>query len=257
MSGLLSIIENSGDTFINDDTYKRFFKNPEFHQCLQQYLLNKYSIEVKITSEERPKKYRSNTKKNTQQIRIAIKNETDSNKQRILFDFITNYFKKVYTKTENDSSNISYFRWIQKDTESLNLLHRLINKKIDNLFTLVAVTSDGTFSVNALPKNPTDEINIEKLENFLCHDVVKEVISLPLPHERSIQMKTELNALLAEHNADHEILVKKIYTGKQKEFVIFGLEKNVQKLKRDLQQIIERNILHTYKLNPMDRRLVI
>ncbi|CAF1388528.1 unnamed protein product [Rotaria sordida] len=84
------------------------------------------------------------------------------------------------------------------------------------------------------------------------NDILQEIIPLPLPHERSIQLESELKKIISEQMTNDEILIINrclFQTTKQKQIVLFGYNRKVIDIKKQISNIIETNILITYTLN--------
>jgi len=115
--------------------------------------------------------------------------------------------------------------------------------------------SSGSLYIYCSSQLLSNDIDTEKLEYFIQHEIVQETLSLPLPHERSPQLETELKKIESDETIKDDVLI--VHTGiylktKQKEIVLFGYDKKVNELKTKILNIIETNILITYKLNQID-----
>ena len=142
-------------------------------------------------------------------------------------------------------------------------LEKLLNKKLPNLFTIVRI-NEGLLDLFYLPRDPSNEISRgDQFKSFLKNELFHEIIFLPLSHERSPRLETELEELKNENLADDDenndvTIISTSWTMKSKpeELVLFGCEPRITELKKKFLQTIERNLLITYKLLPIKQSFV-
>lgn len=136
-------------------------------------------------------------------------------------------------------------------------LGQLLNRKMLNLFTIVSI-NEKSLNIFYLCRDLLGEnMNENELESFLKNEIFQEILVLPPPHERSSQLETELKELQNEKaDGDDEVAIISTTKSKSKEIVLFGCEPHIIELKKKFIHIIERNLLHTYKLSSVDAHLV-
>jgi hypothetical protein len=120
------------------------------------------------------------------------------------------------------------------------------------MITVFEKKNDFSLCIYYLFKQSFSSIDFEKLEYFIQYEIVQETIPLPLLHERSSQLETELKEIESDKIIEDEVLIVQdrfFLKIKQKEIVLFGYDKKVNEIKKKFLNIIERNILITYKLN--------
>jgi hypothetical protein len=133
-----------------------------------------------------------------------------------------------------------------------------VNKKINDMITVIQ-KSENLLCIYYSSYQVFQDVNTDKLEYFLQNEILQETIPLPLAHERSPQLETELKKIEPDKTIEDEILIVRsgiFLKTKQKEIILFGYDKRVNELKKKILPIIERNTLITYKLNPMNMSLV-
>ena len=146
--------------------------------------------------------------------------------------------------------DLQWINWFFMEKKCWKFLGKLINKKIPELFTILTLTFDS-LNLSYLPRDPFDDITGDQLKSFLRNEILQEIIFLPLSHARSPQLDEELQN---KKKADEVAIVFSRWTmkRKQKAIVLFGYQPKVIEVKQKFLQIIERNILHTYKFSPND-----
>ncbi len=153
---------------------------------------------------------------------------------------------------------MKWFTWFRNTRGNSTFLQNYVNRKLNDLITIIE-KSFGLLSIYSSPKELSNDIDPERLEDLIQNEIAQEIIPLPLPHERSPQLEAELKEIESDETLADEVLIVRssiFQKTKQKEIVLFGDVKKVNELKRKILNIIETNILITYKLNPIDTFLV-
>lgn len=139
--------------------------------------------------------------------------------------------------------------------EKLKFIHALANKKVKDMVTIFDLERDKLY-MHYFPKKSSTNADPETLINFIENEIVQEIIPQPLPHEQSIQLDNELEKFTSPEKEDDEVLIvsssQSLYSRNQ-EIVIFGYERKVNEIKKQILKIIENNIVITYKLDSIDR----
>ncbi|CAF5008920.1 unnamed protein product [Rotaria sp. Silwood1] len=105
------------------------------------------------------------------------------------------------------------------------------------------------------PKHYSSHVDSERLLNFVENEIQHAVITLPLLHERSTKLDNELDNIISLQEKNDEILIIRDRLSPHtanKEIVLFGYDRKVNELKKEISSIIEKYILITYDLTSID-----
>lgn len=139
--------------------------------------------------------------------------------------------------------------------EKLNFLHALVNKKVRDMVTVFELEKDKLY-MHYFPKKSCTNADPEILINLIENEIIQQAMPQPLPHEQCTQLDNELEKFTSPETEDDEVFVaygSRSFHSRNQDVVIFGYEKKVNEIKKQMLNIIEKNIVVTYKLDSIDR----
>ena len=145
----------------------------------------------------------------------------------------------------------TWFRWSKAVQKKAKFLQRLVNRKLNDIITVLKLEY-GRLCVYCLSKEPFKNADISKLQYFLEHKLVEETIKLPVLQEQSMQLESELMKILPKKFKKTEVLtvLEDVWLkANRHEVILFGYCKKVAEIKQQIVNIIETNIVMTFKLD--------
>ncbi|CAF1440926.1 unnamed protein product [Rotaria sordida] len=252
----LSMKKNHIDYWVEDNVQKRFFEVSQFCTYLQEYLYKYLSSQIEISIQNLQSDNRRYRKQMAYRIRLVNKDEHESDKKQFFYDLMKKFLKKIPAKFYNHHDKVlKWFSWNKMTDDKMKFLQKLLNKKVNNIFTVLSL-ENTRLCMYYLPTETSTTADIDKLMYFIQNGILQEVIQLPLPHERSQQLENDLNNTVSQQMTNDEVLItyKCLFLEKNpKQIVILGYNKKVIEIKKQIFDIIERNIVITYKLNLLNR----
>ncbi|CAF3163547.1 unnamed protein product [Rotaria sp. Silwood2] len=253
---ILSTKKNYIDYWVEDNVQKRFFEISQFCTYLQEYLYKYLSNQIETSIQNLQSDNRRYRKQMAYRIRLVDKDEHESDIKQLFYNLMKKFFKKISAKFYNRHDKaLKWFSWNKMTDDKMKFLQKLLNKKVNNIFT-VLLLENTRLCMYYLPMETSTTADIDKLMYFIQNGILQEVIQLPLPHERSQQLENDFHNLVSQQMTNDEVLItyKCLFLEKYpKQIVILGYNKKFMEIKKQIFDIIERNILITYKLNLLSR----
>ncbi|CAF4593643.1 unnamed protein product [Rotaria socialis] len=248
----LPISDSIMDYSFENDIQKRFFKIPQFRLCLQEYLFKRLSFQTEISLYSSRKKSWHDTEQTMYRIQLVGKYENKPDTKEVLHNTTKKFLQNIHSKVYNHNTiGLKWFISYTMSKEKMKFLHELVNKKINDIITIFELDRDK-LHMHYFPKQTSNTTDTDPLMNFIENEILQEIIPLPLPHERSLQLDNELKQITSQEMKNDEILITRNGISRhanQKDIVLFGYDRKVIEIQKQILTVIEKYILITYKLN--------
>jgi hypothetical protein len=149
--------------------------------------------------------------------------------------------------------------WLHRPTiiaDHLTCLQKIMNEKILQVFTVCENDTTTSLKIYYLAREPFSMCRSKEIDTLIHNKILQETILLPIRYEQSELLTNELETLADDVATKEDVSVSFVYAESgakrmQKEIVLFGYYKKVNRLKQQCLILIEKHQLLTFKLNAL------